>query len=449
MKFSELQLTIRSFLEKKHYFFITYFFFLLGFFIVPIGHWVNNFFVLIAFPYLVTLQLKRIQLICRSSLWILSMVLSIYMCLTLLWADTPVSIDYVHYLIRSVYLFVFLSLTIELVLRYPKFIDYLFVFLCWVAAITAIISIFRFYSSYSFHTLRLVLEAKLRLVSLGAKVRNPVKGASVYCMIALVSYFHFLKSKRSSAWIYAVLSVIVLFSAALTQSRGPLGALLVTFLIGAVSTRNKKLLATVLCFIIIGGLMFFYIEGFMEMVNVRGYSYRLEIWQQTIARIKEALLFGEGISTDTKLIMADGIKVNQPHSIYFATMLYGGLIGLFLLLTLQAIALWKSFLYFLKENDFTYVALLLFAFICMIGTRHKVISRPDVLWIYFWLPIALLAAKKLSSDKAVKSFYRNEDQAKQMASQGQKVVRKKFSIEAMVDKNIKVYQHILTAGGSD
>ncbi len=195
--------------------------------------------------------------------------------------------------------------------------------------------------------------------------------------------------------------------------------------------------------------MFFYIEGFKEMITVRIYSYRLEIWQQTIARIKEALLFGKGITTDTKFIMADGVKVNQPHSIYFATMLYGGLIGLFLLLTLQAIALWKSFLYFLKENDFTYVALLLFAFINIIVARYKVIGRPDVLWIYFWLPIALLAAKELSSDKAVKSFYRNEDQAKQMASQGQKVVRKKFSIEAMVDKNIKVYQHILTAGGSD
>ncbi len=429
MKFLELQLTIRSFLEKKHYFFITYFFFLLGFFIVPIGHWVNNFFVLIAFPYLVTLQLKRIQLICRSSLWILSMVLSIYMCLTLLWADTPVSIDYVHYLIRSVYLFVFLSLTIELALRYPKFIDYLFVFLCWVAAITGIISILWFYSSFSFHT--------DRLLSLGAKVRHPVKGASVYGMIALVCYFHVLKSKRSSAWIYAVLSVVILFSAALTQSRGPLGALLVTFLIGAVLTRNKKLFATVLCVIIIGGLMFFNIEGFKEMITVRGYSYRLEIWQQTIARIKEALLFGEGIYTDTKFIMASGAKLNHSHSIYFATVLYGGLIGLFLLLTLQAIALWKSFLYFLKENDFTYVALLLFAFICIIASRHRIISHPDVLWIYFWLPIALLAAKKLSSDKAVKSFYRNEDQAKQMASQGQKVVRKKFSIEAMVDKNIK------------
>jgi glycosyltransferase involved in cell wall biosynthesis len=41
------------------------------------------------------------------------------------------------------------------------------------------------------------------------------------------------------------------------------------------------------------------------------------------------------------------------------------------------------------------------------------------------------------------------EQAKQMASQGRTVVREEFSIDTMVDKNIKVYQHILTSGDSD
>lgn len=36
--------------------------------------------------------------------------------------------------------------------------------------------------------------------------------------------------------------------------------------------------------------------------------------------------------------------------------------------------------------------------------------------------------------------------AKQMASQGQAKIREQFSVEAMVDKNIKIYQHILKIG---
>ncbi|MBW1812231.1 MAG: glycosyltransferase family 4 protein [Deltaproteobacteria bacterium] len=39
------------------------------------------------------------------------------------------------------------------------------------------------------------------------------------------------------------------------------------------------------------------------------------------------------------------------------------------------------------------------------------------------------------------------ERAKQMASQGQTVVREKFSIETMVDKNIEIYQQILKPGG--
>jgi len=402
MKFSELQITIRSFLEQRHYFFITYFLFFLGFFVFPSTHWHNNFFYgIILFPYLVTLQLKRIRLICRPNIWLLSMFLGGYMCLTLLWADNAVFKDYVYYLRRLVYLFVFLSLTIELVLRYPKFIDYLFIFLFWVATITGIASILWFYSSCSF--------PKDRLFFIGDQVQNPVVGASVYGMITLVCFFHVLKTKESYVWIYTGLSVVILFSVALTQSRGPLGALLITFLIGAVLTRNKKLLASVLCVILIGGLMFFYIEGFKRIIIKRGLSYRFEIFQKTLPKIKEALIFGKGISTDNTLIMADGSKWNHPHNVYLGTTLYGGLIGLFLLLILQALALWEGFLCFLRENDFTYTALLLFAFICITVTDYRVISHPDAIWIYFWLPLALLAAKRISSDKAVKSFYQGID----------------------------------------
>jgi len=100
---------------------------------------------------------------------------------------------------------------------------------------------------------------------LGDQVRNSVVGANVCGMVTLVCFFHVIKSKESYVWIYTVLSVVILFSVVLTQSRGPLGALLITFLIGAVLTRNKKILCTILCVILIGGVMFFTID------EVRGY----------------------------------------------------------------------------------------------------------------------------------------------------------------------------------
>jgi O-antigen ligase len=405
MKFTELQLEVCSFLDEKHYFLITYFFFLFGFFVIPSTHWHNNiFYAFILFPYLLTLRLRRIQLICPSNIWVLSMVLACYMCFTLLWAEHVVFKDYIYYIRRVIYLFVFLSVTIELALRYPKFIDYLFVFLCWVAALTAIASILWFYSSNSFPL--------KRLQYLGDQVRNSIVGASAYGMVAIVCCFYFLKTKKSYAWIYTMLSVVILFSVTLTQSRGPLGALLVTFLMGAIITRNKKLLVMVLCVILFEGLMFFCIEEFKEIIIKRGLSYRYEIFQQILPRIKAALIFGEGISTDTTFIMADGSKWNHPHNVYVGTTLYGGLTGLFLFFILQVMALWEALLCFIRENDFTYMALLVFAFICIIVSDHRVISHPDALWIYLWLPLALVAAKRLSRNENAISFYQDVGRTK-------------------------------------
>jgi O-antigen ligase len=207
--------------------------------------------------------------------------------------------------------------------------------------------------------------------------------------------------------------VAILFSAALTHSRGPWLALLITLPIGAVLTRDKKLLATILCVILIGVILFFFIEGFKgSILRPRGVFERLEVWQQILARMKETLFFGKGISADRTFILADGTKLNHSHNVYVGTIFNGGLMGLFLLLILQALVLWEGFLCFIRENDFTYVALLLFAFICMTTMNYRAISHPDALWMYFWLPLALLAAKRLSSDKAVKSFYHNADQKK-------------------------------------
>jgi len=44
---------------------------------------------------------------------------------------------------------------------------------------------------------------------------------------------------------------------------------------------------------------------------------------------------------------------------------------------------------------------------CITTVNYRAMNHPDAFWMYFWLPVALLAGKKLSSDKAIKSFYSN------------------------------------------
>ena len=397
MTFSESKQNIISFWERKNLFLITYFCFFLGFFVVPSTHWHNNlFYFFVLFPYLVTFtfRTKSIKIFCRSKIWVLSLVLAGYMCLTLLWAQDAVFDDYLYYLRRPLYLFVLLSLTIELVLRYPSFIDDLFVFLCWTAAITGIISIFWFYSAHSFPI--------ARLRHFGDQLQNPVAGASVYGMVAIICYFYVLKREKAHIWIYTGILVVVFSSAILTWSRAPLAALFTSFLIGTISIRDKRFLGIVICVTAICGLMWFYVEGVKETITRPGaLRIRMEIWEQTLLRIKEALFFGEGISTDTRFTISDGSIWNHPHNVYLATALYGGLTGFFLFLALVVVGLWQSILCFRREKDVTYVVLLLYALTCMMSGNYRVISHPDAIWIYFWLPLALLAAKETTRCKDI------------------------------------------------
>lgn len=403
MKFSNLRVNIRTFWEKNHLFLISYFLFILGFFAMSSSHWHRSFYSHCIFlPYLITLEKRQIKAFCHSKIWISSLALTGYLCLTLLWAENAGFDDFIHYVRRPFYILGFLSLTIDLAQRYPKFFDYLSIYLSWIAAIAAIVSICCFYSSFSF--------PPQRLEYVGALDTAIVVG-SVYGMVGLICYFHLLQKRRTHAYIYIGLMGVILFSTFLTQSRGPLGALLVTFLIGAHMTRNKKLLAIVICVIIGGGLSFFYIKGINDMfARPEGFTIRLEIWQQTLARINEAVFLGEGISTssDNTFIISDGTKWNHPHSLYLATTLYGGTIGLLLLLVLQALALRQSVLRFFKENDFTYVALLSFSFMCVIVDYHRIICRPKAIWLIWWLPLALVAAKEVLSKQSMKTVYHNE-----------------------------------------
>jgi O-antigen ligase len=157
----------------------------------------------------------------------------------------------------------------------------------------------------------------------------------------------------------------------------------------------------------------FFLEDFKESIlKPHNVIYHFEAWEQTLERIKDAPFFGEGISADRTFIMTDGTKLNHPHNVYLSTALYGGLTGLFLFLILQSLVLWEGFLRFKRRNDFTYVAILLFGFLCIITMNHRVISHPNELWMYLWLFLGLLAGKRLSMKRAVKSFYQNVDQTK-------------------------------------
>ncbi|MBS3757571.1 MAG: O-antigen ligase family protein [Desulfobacterales bacterium] len=374
-----------DFFERKHIYIILYGFFILCFFVWPSVHWHNNYFYVIVIPaYLISLHKSKLQVFFHSKLWLISMVLMCYLALTVLWVKNPEDPRILYYLRRPLYLFVFLSMTMELVLTYPKFIEHLFASLAWVGVVTAIISIFCFYSSAPF--------PETRLEYFSDQLHGEIEGGIVYGMIVLIIYFNILKREKGPGrWLYRVFMAILVGSVLLSQSRGAIGALLATFFVGGLITRDKKLLLALVCLMVATAVLFFNMEAFQNAVTERGLSYRLELGQKTLARAEGDLFFGKGISTNNDFLMADGTLFPHTHNSYLGMILYGGLTGFFILVGLIAVAFWQALRHYFRSQNITYFLLIFFAAISIITGQDKILTHPNSMWIFFWLPLGLLA----------------------------------------------------------
>ena len=375
---------IRS-LEERNVYTILYFLFVLLFFLSPNLRWHCNLYYALVIPvYLLTLEKKKIELFLGSGIWLIAMLLLVYLLLTILWVEDPGNKGTVYYLRKAVYVFVFFSLTMELIVRKPLFIKHFFYFLAWVGAGTVIISIIRFYC-FSGFTLA-------RLEYLADQLRNPVLGGNLYGMIVVMIYFYIFKnSERSRRWIYGVLMIIITASILLTQSRGPVAALLTTFLICGLLTRDKKLLIVLAGVILMGTATLIYVKPVQDLATKRGSSYRLELAQKTIDMASGNLLFGRGLTTKQQITADDGYLLYHPHSAYLGMVLYGGLTALGLFCLLLAAALREGLKHYFLEKDVTFLAMALFGACAILTTQDKIITHPHPLWFYFWLPLALLA----------------------------------------------------------
>jgi O-antigen ligase len=414
MKFGELRSGIIAFIEKRHVYVVFYLLFVLAFFISPNLRWHCNFYYALIIPvYLISLQKIKFKIFFQSKIWLISMFLLLYLLMTILWAKNPGDKSSFYYLRKFVYLFVFLSLTMELVLRYELFFEKLFIFISWIGAATAFFSVVYFYGSDTFSWTNIeyiadpAFNPHFRLSYIADQLQNPISGAIIYGMIVLIIYFNVLKgSGKSHKWLYRVLMIIIAGSVLLTQSRGPMGALLLTFIIAGILTRDKKLLITLGCIIMIMVILFINIHQFRKVIaTIRGFSYRIELAQKTLNQAKGNLLFGKGLTTDNQMIMDDGTNLHHTHNVYLGMILYGGITGLLIFLLLLAEAFREALKHFFSTNDITFFALILFAAVCNITCMDKIITHPHPLWFYFWLPLGLLAGVTFKrSEKYSKHF---------------------------------------------
>lgn len=272
--------------------------------------------------------------------------------------------------------------------------DRLFALLPWVAVLNTLLSI----------ALWLHAGAPTRLHG-WAETRHPILGANVMILagiIALARPTASLSRPHRIAAAAALLCVTVFVL--MTGSRGPLiawGACIVVF--GLLRGWGRVILPLMAAGVVATGLATVMLwdvpatsfpgplDSLVDRIHsiVNRPSYRLEIWQMTLAEWTKAPVIGWGAATRASLSKA----YLFPHSLYLSTLYYTGLIGMGLLVTLLihlAVRVWRIPD---REQRAFLGTLLTLPAVAGLTDLSGLIEGPGELWYILWLPVVIIIGR--------------------------------------------------------
>jgi O-antigen ligase len=241
-----------------------------------------------------------------------------------------------------------------------------------------------------------------------AILSNPIEASSIYGIVFIACMYLLEQQRRVKMQLLYWGILLALFSyILLAQSRGPLLALAATIFAwqildwllckgGKDNHRNRLLvLFFLICAASVASFMVY--PEFFKSFFLRE-SYRLETWGKIFVKVRDAPSFGHGLNADTadtRTIMSDGFVMLHPHSVYLGTLYYGGIVGLLLLVALLSLAIFQGVTRVGKPNSLLLTCMVMFGALCMVTDGKTLIQHPKPFWVFFWFPIALVAASEL------------------------------------------------------
>ncbi len=216
-------------------------------------------------------------------------------------------------------------------------------------------------------------------------------GIGIFCGLILLR-------ETGKKWLY--LPIALLFVAMLlTQSRGPLFSLVVALapLVLLLKHLQRKDWLIIGAILVILALAMVFSNGY-DVLSARidkSYSQsftRFGIWENALSYIQQKPWFGWGFSQELDFVNAIGQRVHTTHSLYFATLLKGGIVGGLLLLAVIVYGFYMGWLQ-IKANQALEASMFLFGVMFYATQGMFLLSNPSVPWVMFWLPLALVMAQ--------------------------------------------------------
>lgn len=352
--------------------------FIAGYFLLPMASGHRQLYYVLVFPAVLLLARELRDFYAGNLLAGLILLYVGYMMVSLAWTADFVAIEAGFQLGYSLALLSFIFISGYLWIQYPRQLRSLIPRVLLLAGATGLVSITVWYLNNPFPS--------SRLEPLGV-MHHQNKSACAYGLF-LVLCVHQLRRHESGLRqlpayaLAALLLALILF----TQSRTALAG---------VSVALVVMLGYRAFILVIAGLAASFA---LVSVNPEDWWYRVEtfsfrpgIWRQLLTEMNGHWLFGQGYLVNPK-VDAYGYTFNHAHNSYLASLRDGGLIALLLLLAILATSgLWALRLY-RQRGEPLYLALLLSAMTVIAMDFDRLLVHPKELWLFFWLPIALIMA---------------------------------------------------------
>ncbi len=381
---------VRLKLQASHFLTFTLIFFLAGFFFFPDDHIHRLFFYFfVILPFLFLLDRTAINAFYKNNILIISLVLLGYIALSVVWTQN-LEVNHKNYYDTARYFFmvvVFLAVIVYLAQKDDRLFEKIIFWSGVVASISAIVSFIAFYAHHPFP------KARLDGIFWNGYLNYCVMPATYYGFLVIGTIYKAVYDPGyKNKVFFSLISVIIIVFILLTQSRGPLLALVVTLVLVFGWEKRWKTIAAIIfltvAWLVLGECSNIGIRAFVSY----GVPHRIAIWKATLGQIADSLWFGRGYLTNIQISAHDRIW-NLPHCMFLSLVLKTGIIGGILFVVLILTFLINAFRYYRRTGDWRYLAMLVFIMIATNFHKMRIFYKPGMSWLVFWLPMTILAVK--------------------------------------------------------
>ncbi len=368
--------------------------FIMIFFVAPNNKILNKFYSVMVLPTAVlSLRLADYRWLYKLILLRYLVLLLAYLCLSLCWSNIiPGGKPHAQeYIFQSLYILYFVIIIIITAQYRDNWLAWLGPGLALIVTMHVMVVSWIWYSAH---------PLTVRMDGLG-RLNNPLELASIYAAVAAFCSLSYIRGRDKMSYAYLVPFFVSLWGIILTRSRGPLIAILLVTIGTSLLIRNQRSKYLIVLILLIGLACLAIESNLLYSLSERGTSFRPEIWEKGWPRIMESWIFGHGIATPSKVIINGQTQFNHYHNIILSTWFYSGIIGILLLL----IVISETIIHGLRNSSaWPWVSAFIAGSICLSTNGDKLIINPYPLWLYFWLPLAMIIAtssKKQAEDQAM------------------------------------------------